>query len=217
MKIHKAPVVQALISYYHELLMPKREQTILDHLSLISKALCAGLAKKVHCLYAQLNNYNPNFIGIPIENLKRREFNLSECKHTIAKEYGFDDWDNVRSLDKTMYNLAFEHCVTAITTGDLITLESILTASPSLIHKQSQYGHKASLIHYTASNGIELWRQQVPNNLVSIIRVLIENGADRQAKMNVYNGQFTAYDLYTSSAHPKDAGISEIAKELLKP
>ena len=190
---------------------------ILEHLSLISEALYQGLSQKVDCLFTQLNNYNPNFIGQSIEQLKSREYNLTECQYTIAREYGFEEWNDIQKLKRTTYNIEFEHCVEAIITGDLNNLRSILTSSPTLISQQSQYGHKASLIHYTASNGMELWRQQVPQNLVEIIGLLIEYGANKDAKMDVYGGQFTAYELYTSSVHPKHAAIPVIAEELLKP
>lgn len=92
--------------------------------------------------------------------------------------------------------------------GNKDDLQKILNDNPDFIKQQSNYGHRATSLHYRASNGVELWRQQVPNNLLNIAKVLIKYGADVSATMNVYNGQFTTYELYKSSTHPCDAGIN---------
>ena len=44
-------------------------------------------------------------------------------------------------------------------------------------------------------------------NLVEITSFLVETGADKNARANVYGGEFTTWELASTSAHPKDAGI----------
>jgi len=101
--------------------------------------------------------------------------------------------------------------------GELLgALKSLLKKHPKLLTEHSSYGHKACLLHYTASNGVELWRQQVPTNIVEIAKILLHQGADKNAPMKVYGREFTAYALAESSGHPYDAGIAPELLAVLK-
>jgi len=216
MKIYQASIVNSLISFYGDLLYPDSDNSIYEHLNLLSIKMFEGLWQKEECLYTQINNYNPDFLGHPASSLKDKEFSLEECKHTTSNEYGFKSWEEVKQLEKTKYNIEFEQCVDAIISGNLDFLKMRLEAKPSLINDQSQYGHKATLLHYIASNGVELWRQQVPHNLAEISKLLVHFGADKEAKMNVYDGQFTTMELLTTSAHPFAAGMGGSIIEILE-
>ena len=88
--------------------------------------------------------------------------------------------------------------------------------NPDLIFQKSKFGHQATLLHYVASNGVEFWRQIVPHNLPEMISYLIEKGADKNAKMKVYGGEFSVLPLLESSAHPYAAGIADQMIEILK-
>ena len=82
---------------------------------------------------------------------------------------------------------------------------------------RSQYGHRASLLNYAGSNGVEFWRQQVPLNLAEIVIYLLEAGADKNATMKVYGGEFNTFELLTTSIHPLRARIMEEMKLILRP
>lgn len=216
MKIYQAPIVKSILSFYGKLLFPDSKTTIYAHLSRLSQKMHDGLLHNEDCLYAQFNNYNPQYLGIPIATLRNSEFNLPDSQHTVAHEYGFDSWKQVENLKNTSYHIDFENAVNAIISGDIGTLKEIVDTTPDLVHMHSQYGHKASLLHYTANNGVEFWRQQVPHNLVEIIKYLIDSGADKKATMQVYGGEFTAYELFVTSAHPTAAGLSESDASILQ-
>ena len=87
--------------------------------------------------------------------------------------------------------------------------------SPYLLSATSSYGHQATLLHYVASNGVEFWRQQVPMNLPAITSYLLSAGANRDATMKVYGGDFDTYALLVSSAHPLAVGVLEEMKMIL--
>lgn len=216
MHIYSAPIVKEINSFYEDILNPSATESILHHLEKISVKLYTGLMQKKVCLFTQINNYHPNFLGAPISVLKDIEFKLEDCRHAIANEYGFSTWNDVLALENTHYNMEFEFCVNSLLEGDTEALKNRLEAKPDLITSKSEYGHKATLLHYTASNGVELWRQKVPMNLEQIIILLINAGADKSALMNVYGGEFTSHELFTSSAHPFDSGIDTSISELLK-
>lgn len=216
MKIYQAPIVNELISFYGELLRPKPSDSIYVYLSKLASKMYDEIKQKENCLYAQLNNYHPNYLGTPVLVLKDIEFELEDCQHSIANEYGFSSWSEVQALEHIYFNIEFELCVEAVINGALKFLKNALDDRPDLIRTKSQFGHNATLLHYTASNGIEFWRQQVPMNLEDIIKILLNAGADKSALMDVYGGRFTAFELYTSSAHPKDSGMHLLVANLLK-
>ena len=216
MKVYSAPIINEIISFYGELLQPKLSESVHDYLSKLSFKMYEGLEHKENCLYTQLNNYHPDYLGTPVLVLKDIKFELEDCQHSIANEYGFSSWNKVQALEKVYYNIEFENCVDAIIKGDSKTLKNILETHPEVINAKSQYGHEATLLHYTGSNGVELWRQQVPMNLEEIIVMLLDSGANKNALMNVYGGSFTAYDMFTTSAHPLDSGLDISIAELLK-
>jgi hypothetical protein len=62
--------------------------------------------------------------------------------------------------------------------------------------------------------GVEFWRQQTPLNLGKIVRLLIDHGADVNAKMKMYGGFFTPYQLLPSSFHLRAAGITSQLRKL---
>ncbi len=74
--------------------------------------------------------------------------------------------------------------------------------------RRSAYGHRATLLHYTAANGIEIRRQVVPTNAAEVIAALLDAGADRSAKLHAYGGEFDVLAMFKTSAHPHDAGVA---------
>lgn len=217
MKIYRATIIKRLQEFYGEILMPTVDQTIPDYLFELANRMLEGLHQQEVCVYTQINNYHANYLGVPIENLKEINFQLSDCLHTTANEYGFKTWQKVMELGNQICDINFENCVQHIIQGNITSLRSAIEKDQSLVQRHSQYEHQATLLHYTASNGVEMWRQQVPQNLNEIIKLLLEKGADKNARMNVYGGQFTTLQLLTTSAHPKDAGMLKNLVEVLTP
>ena len=102
---------------------------------------------------------------------------------------------------------AFEFAVDTLLGGDVETLRSLLTGDPSLVRRRSGFGHRATLLHYVGSNGVETYRQRVPLNLAEITNLLVEAGADVNATAEMYGGGSTALGLLVTSDHPAKAGV----------
>ncbi len=213
--IYKAPVVGQLQAFYGALLMPQTKLTIKEQLLQIAEQLLEGISTDFLPVFHQINNYHPDFLGHPIEKLRHLEWTEQEAQQCIASEYGFMDWKEVEALN-TDYDVAFEQAVQAIIHGNEAKLQQLLDRHPYLTKAKSPYGHRAALLHYTASNGVEMWRQQVPSNLPKITQILLENGADKKVTMKVYGGQFTTLELLQTSAHPKAAGLLDEMVRLLQ-
>ena len=216
MKIYKHQTVLELEEFYGALLFDiQRFNTIEAHLAALALRMLEGIKSREACVFKQINNYHKDFLSASVDRIVQANFDLDNCKTAIAHEHGFNNWKAVAALDNVEYNLPFEQAVNYLLMGNYEALEAMLSAAPQLIHEVSQYGHKATLLHYVASNGVEMWRQKVPSNLPALCELLLSKGADASAKMSVYGGYFDSLSLLMTSAHPKKAGLVEEVAKLL--
>lgn len=109
----------------------------------------------------------------------------------------------------------FETAVDAVITGDLFTLERLLRENPGLVRERSEREHRATLLHYLSANGVEGFRQQSPPNAVDIARTLLDAGAEVDASIDVYSGNYTTLGLTATSTPPMEAGVQIPLLELL--
>lgn len=109
----------------------------------------------------------------------------------------------------------FETAVDAIVSGDIATLRALLRADPSLVHARSSRRHGATLLIYTAANGVEEERQKTPANIVEIARLLLDSGADVNAACDAYGTECRTLDLAATSYHPLKAGVQIELLQLL--
>ncbi len=153
------------------------------------------------------SNWHPDLIGDP-DRLASEPANEHGAQLMVARELGFADWGQAVSVSAVI-DPDFESSVDAILAADEATLAQRIAARPELVWQRSAFGHRASLLHYLASNGVETERQVVPGNGASLIAVLLAAGADPAAEMLVYGGRFTTQELLETSAHPWEAGLGE--------
>jgi hypothetical protein len=92
--------------------------------------------------------------------------------------------------------------------GDPDTLRALLDTYPALARARSPFGHRATLTHYVAANGVESSRQwQSPRNAAQVLQILLRHGADPDAVCDAYGGGLTPLCALVSSAHPARAGV----------
>lgn len=159
--------------------------------------------------------WSPAFKGVSQQTIFQQPSpSLDICKQAIAREYGYRDWVDVLQNSQE-FNHTFENAVDAVVTGDINTLRRLLIEHPSLSTQTSQFGHRATLLHYLGANGVETQRQTTPYAAAQIAQLLIDNGADVNAKANIYGGS-TALELAVTSAHPHKAGVIDDLANILK-
>lgn len=215
MKIYKHKVVQELEAFYGSLLTDIADYTaIKDHLTTIANRMWEGVQTKNNAVLSEISNYHWAHLGKSALILAEAKLTEDDCKKAIANEYGFRRWTEVQHMDHP-YNTSFESLINAMLEGDFEAVKQAISEKHELVNTKSYYGHRATLLHYATSNGVEFWRQKVPSNLPEIVRYLIEEGANKKAKMKVYGGEYTAAELLPSSAHPLEAGLVDELSELL--
>ena len=142
--------------------------------------------------------------------------NLDQALQTIAREHGYNDWNEVEAHKGVILDEQFEKAVDAVVQGDIVQLRDQLDAKPELMNQRSQYGHRATLLHYIGANGVESYRQIVPLNAPDVAQCLINAGADVNAHAEMYEGGSTTLGLVLTSVHPRNAGVASAIVEILK-
>ncbi|GLR19272.1 NAD(P)H-hydrate epimerase [Portibacter lacus] len=176
--------------------------TILEFIKEYADRLKAGFEAKNKAVAIDILNYYKPLMGRTQEEIFKESLEDSDFLIIAANVHGYDSSDKIPT---ELIDIKFEKAVDLLLAGEYYDLKVMLEESPHLVHQHSQFGHKGQLIHYCASNAVEIYRQVVPVNLSDIIALLISYGADPTVKIPVYGGQFDFMALYESSAHPHEA------------
>ena len=193
----------------------KRTVRIVEFLGLQAESIVEAHKAGNSAVCFHLCCWCKQLIGKSREEVMNGELNLAMAQQTIASEHGYKDWNAVEAQGHVQLDLPFENCIDAMLAGDLNDLSETLATTPALIRQQSQYGHRATLLHYLGANGVESYRQVTPLNAVQIAECLIEAGADVNSLANIYGGS-KPLGLLTTSAHPANAGVTEAVAAVLE-
>jgi hypothetical protein len=136
---------------------------------------------------------------------------LRQSRLIVTRDHGFTSWPTVGGECDPVFELA----VDAVVLGRIGELDRLLADAPDLIRRRSACGHRATLLHYTAANGVEIRRQVVPANAAEIAARLLNAGADAAARLHAYGGTTDTLAMLKSSAHPRAAGVAAEIERLL--
>ncbi len=166
--------------------------------------------------YVMISNHYKPLAGVGVDKTYASPFSLDDARLVMARDHGFSSWKSVIH-ESGQLDEGFEEAIDALVHGEFRHLKLMLKEHPQLVTMQSSYGHRATLLHYVAANGTEIRRQKVPSNAPEMAQLLLEFGANVDAKAKVYGGEFDTAALLSSSAHPKEAGVArDIAYVLTK-
>lgn len=139
-----------------------------------------------------------------------------DARDALAREHYFRTWDAAVAAGDRTVDRRFEAAADAIVAGDAGMLAHLLAEDPQLATARSPWGHRQTLLHHLAANGIESARQwQTPHNAVELTHILLAAGADPNATCESYSPRDTVLTLLCSSAHPAEAGLQTTLIELL--
>src|SRR5256885_1022926 len=162
---------------------------------------------------------HPKFRGKSVEEVKVATLELADARAVIAHEYSFASWADLAAFTEVIKGDSpvsrFEAAVEAVTSGNGMSLRSMLREHPELAKARSIRRHRATLLHYLAANGVESARQRTPGNALEIARLLLDAGAEVDALADMYDEQCTTMSMLVSSCHPAEAGLQGPLAELL--
>ncbi|MCG8605097.1 hypothetical protein MJD09_08885 [bacterium] len=200
-KVHIGLEVNFVIDLFSDLIrVMDNSLSVRDHLELMAKRMLSGYSNRHEGIKFLVESAGMNYAEI-----YDSAFTLDDAKFCVAKGYGYESWTEVEREQKTP-DLDFESLIDRMLKGDLDTLKKAVEKKPDIVHQSSVYPHRATLLHYTGSNGVEAYRQVVPLNLVEIVDFLLSSGADPTLEANIYGG-CTARDLLETSKHPYESGV----------
>jgi hypothetical protein len=163
----------------------------------------------------QITSWHPELVGKSDAQILDYTFTMNDGRVTIAREYGYRDWDEVEAIEDRSSDADFEHAVNTMLAGDLSSLIEQIGERSNLVRARSKYGHGATLLHYVGANGVESYRQVVPLNLAKIVEFLLASGADHMCEANIYGGS-TPRALFESSKHSYESRVHENVVEVFK-
>jgi ankyrin repeat protein len=153
------------------------------------------------------------------EEIRKVPIELEDTQLAIAHWYSFQNWQRLAEWVEAVAQddspvARFEVAVEAVIHGDSNLLRNSLRQHPDLVRARSTIVthhdppvHGATLLHYTAANGIEGYRQLSPPNAVEVAKILLDAGAEPDALAGMYGGQCTTMSMLVSSAPPANAGV----------
>lgn len=209
MVVYQDPEVSASIELFGDSLDQKHHLNTVDYLFSLAERLVVGHQQH----HPGIGFICARFFQTPsVDTMFDMPFTLDNALWCITQEHSYQDWDDAISRNDKP-NAEFENLIDTLLMGDIKKLTHALKAKPEMIHQTSHYPHKATLLHYSGSNGVEGYRQIVPSNLALCIEQLILAGADIEQKTTIYGGS-TAQELLVTSKHPYQAGVIEDAKNI---
>lgn len=168
----------------------------------------AGFQVKNEAVFVDISNYYKPLIGRSKELVFNEKLGDVQFLNIAASVHGFASYDLITNKEEIL-NATFEKAVEYVVSGNIEKLAEVLQLDSALTNRHSLFGHKAQLIHYCASNAVEIYRQVVPDKLLEIIKLLIKYGADPKVKIPVYGGHFDYFELFSTSAHPIKSGVDK--------
>jgi len=144
---------------------------------------------------------------------------VENAKLIITRTQHFSDWSAYENFKAEANNAGskiaqFEQAADAIVSGDVAMLKKLLAQNPGLITMRSVRNHHSTLLNYVGANGFEGYRQKTPLNAVEIAAILLNAGAEVDARGDMYRGT-TTLGLVATSAHPVRAGVQEPLMDIL--
>ncbi len=215
-QIYCHPVVKKVVALHAELLsVYPGEFRVIDVLERQAQTLLKGFKEGDDAVAFQLSNWLPECIGMPAHEIMEQGLTIHHMRLAVAREHGYVSWEAAMEDGHEVLNADFELAVDAVLNGNMKKLQELIEAHPDFITRRSQYGHRASLLVYLAANGVETWRQVVPENAADVMAYLIKAGAECDVKIDVYGGKHSTLELLLSSAHPRKAGVLDGMVEVL--
>ena len=197
----------------------------LDQLKLQSNELRRLHRDRDPSAAARIAAHHPKRKGQPAEEVFDKRLALADAQLVIAREYGFRNWADVKrrvelaqQIDQIEPHPGFAAALAALDAGDVDRLRRLIAADPSLVRArtnlQPPYGYfsGATLLHHVAGNPGRDTR--LPPNIVDIARVLLDAGADVNARTLGPNGGDTM-GLLVTGKQASDMGVTGSLMDLL--
>ncbi len=190
-----------------ELLMPESVVELVDiekKMNHFSERFAYGFRTNHLAAKVLMNNHPSVFSELLEADLTPNKIHF---QNGIAKDHGFLSWGEMNAQEAREVDAHFESTVNLLLFGNCEELENRIKSNPELCNRKSNFGHQAYLINYLGNNGVEMYRQVIPEDFITRLELLIKYGADIHSKMRIYGGEYSTWELFKTSCHPIAAGL----------
>jgi ankyrin repeat protein len=169
---------------------------------------------------------HPRFKHRDVASVLTEPLQLADYQLVLAREYGFESWAVLKHEVETDSRLAaftlhpnFDDAVSAIRSGNIGRLETLLDEHPELVTARTNLDRRhgyfagATLLHHVAWNPSQ--NEPVPSNVVDIARLLLDRGADVNAS-TLGRSAGNTMGLVVTSRMASEANASGPLIELLR-
>jgi hypothetical protein len=188
-------------AYERKFVMPVRHlpsNPSLDHLRYQAKDLLKGHVARDISVAQRIREFHPRFRGATDAEIFDSRLSLSGAQLTIAREHGFPSWARLKAQveepglssqlnsphHERIKDTAFRRAVNLLDAGDTAGLRDHLERHPRLVHQHvvfegGNYFRNPTLLEFAAENPVR--HGTLPDNIVQVVRVILDAGADRSA------------------------------------
>jgi hypothetical protein len=200
MRVFVAPDVRAVRALYERLLGEEAlPRTADQQLRMLADRLAEGQRDRRRGAFVELHNWHPRLGAVSEEAMWSVELSERDLLDTAVPGHGYPGWDAVAD-DRPVP--AFEAAPDAALCGDLVAVDASLRADPAMVGRRSHWGRRATLLNYLAANGVEIYHARVPANAADVARLLIDAGADVNARARMYGADLSTLALLRTSGPP---------------
>ena len=203
------PVLQVLRLYEGLVDVQAWTHTACAQIERLADRLLDGHREKLPGAAVELHNWLPKAGRQSAQELFDLALSRDDALETVSRAHGFVSWREAQSAGHQPGDPIFERAIEDLLAGNIPGLTGALDRVPDLVARRSHYGHRATLLHYLAANGVETYRQRVPLKASTIAAILVERGADVLATASMYGTHQTTRGLLLSSSHPREAGVTD--------
>jgi hypothetical protein len=208
-EVYIADAVSDVLRLYGDLIGESAwQRSAREQLKLLADRLTEGVRMHLPGAAVELANWLPSRHGRSGQDWFDRMLSRDDALATVAGAHGFSSWAAAEADGQARADPVLEAAIESLLAGDIAAVRRAMVEYPDLVERRSHYGHRATLLHYLAANGVETYRQRVPRCAPALAALLIERGADPCATAAAYGAALTTRALLISSSHPTAAGIA---------
>lgn len=211
-RMYRHPSVQA-VQRLHRHTLARSFSSVPDLLHALVTDIEQQQTEQTLAVATWLNHGHPEYQGYATHHIPFGQLPTADIQLAVARALGYTNWPQMISRQDTI-DPAFEEAVDHLIRGDQEQLADCLATNAQLIRQSSPFGHRAGLIHYLAFQGIEIWRQQVPDNVSEMADLLLQYGARPDQPHLIGGGRLALLRLIADSHVLESAGQTSALLEV---
>ena len=139
--------------------------TACEQIERLADRLLDGHREKLPGAAVELHNWLPKAGRQSTQELFDLALSRDDALETVSRAHGFVSWREAQSAGHKPGSPDFRTRHRGLARWRHPRFMVVLDRVPDLVARRSHYGHRATLLHYLAANGVKTYRQRVPQGV----------------------------------------------------